>query len=923
MYSWKNPVVSRDERLRHGKPIKLLPKVEKGTEEGSGKEWQWKVEPGISTFASHPQHLSAYLRPLFTNALSVIPQQEVANTPVYVMATAGMRFLSASQQDAVIRATCSFIDNETPFNIRGHCRDHVQVITGEEEGLLGWIAINYLMDGFPFKEAKSPLPAESDESGPLASKDKSTYGFLDMGGASTQIAFEPSKSALNAVNHAQDNQPEDLVNVTLRLLDGTQVTHQVFVTTFLGFGTNKARERYEEALVANFSLNAPHTIPLSDPCLLKGSSTGAGTLASPTIYGTGSFKSCLTSLAPLLNKSLHCSHPPCLFHGVHVPPIDFSINHFIGVSEYWFSSNDVFNLGGTYDYVSFQKAAEDFCKRPWNELEESLRKSKTLSSSGGGEFSPQVDEGRLKMQCFKSAWMVTVLHEGIGLPRVIDRKGKGDGKHHAEEVGWKAGQKNLGGGHDNDIFQSVNEVEGTVVSWTLGKAALQATKDIPPIQSHGSAPESDGSQSKNGSAAEHLWRPRPPWYALDGSLDSHLPASMQSVQDAGSIIVALTVVLLVLLGLTVLLASCGRSPDAIRRRKFLRSSLPLVLGCGSGSIRRSKGACGAGGYGLANMEEGGDVRNRLLGIDDLPLSEDFGPVTSEMSSSEEDVTTASRSDGALPQGYRRKQSSGGILSLLPFKVRGWVLKTASRIPGTTAAARRSLHNRRRQARKARLSTFEVNLNGLYSLRSTYTSEDELQMHGLQAGSNIRRAFSLSVMREPRAAYPAFSALPQNVIDSATSRPSSRTAFSGRQSPRVLSTSGGSAALSLTPLSTSPPSLLHQQQQLLATLSSFWHLRPSSPSYFAPSNGGGTHVTAFNSVPVAWTSSSSMVPSASTNAANTPRSAMSFDSADASLASVSADKRENQSRWKVGGIAAHTEGHTSAAASLSGHDPSGT
>ena len=49
VYSWKDPAVTREERLRKGKKVKILPKVEKGTQEGSGREWQWKVEPGISS----------------------------------------------------------------------------------------------------------------------------------------------------------------------------------------------------------------------------------------------------------------------------------------------------------------------------------------------------------------------------------------------------------------------------------------------------------------------------------------------------------------------------------------------------------------------------------------------------------------------------------------------------------------------------------------------------------------------------------------------------------------------------------------------------------------------------------------------------------------------------------------------------------
>lgn len=46
VYSWRDPNVDRAQRLRNGKSVKVLPTVEKGTWEGSGKEWQLKVEPG-------------------------------------------------------------------------------------------------------------------------------------------------------------------------------------------------------------------------------------------------------------------------------------------------------------------------------------------------------------------------------------------------------------------------------------------------------------------------------------------------------------------------------------------------------------------------------------------------------------------------------------------------------------------------------------------------------------------------------------------------------------------------------------------------------------------------------------------------------------------------------------------------------------
>jgi Golgi nucleoside diphosphatase len=89
---------------------------------------------------------------------------------------------------------------------------------------------------------------------------------------------------------------------------------------------------------------------------------------SHLLHGTGSFENCLRSTSSLLNKDAPCPDAPCLFNGVHVPPIDFSVSHFIGVSEYWYSSEHVFGLGGPYDFVQYERAASQFCAREWPSL---------------------------------------------------------------------------------------------------------------------------------------------------------------------------------------------------------------------------------------------------------------------------------------------------------------------------------------------------------------------------------------------------------------------------------------------------------------------------------------------------------------------------------------------------------------------------
>ena len=442
-----------------------------------------------------------------------------------------MRLLSLEHQAAVLQTTCQFLKFHSNFRIDdpspvGPCGSSVRIISGEEEGLFGWISVNYLMDGF----------------GP-SNSDRSTYGFLDMGGASTQIAFEPSSE--------EQDKTQNLMDVRLRLMDGEEISHKVFVTTWLGYGTNQARERYVGQAIKKYEYSRPSLMEefppmdeaIDEPCLHRGltldeSPVYAGPSTSHErkahkLQGTGSFERCLEETLPLLNKTVPCPDPPCLFNGVHVPPIDFSVSHFIGISEYWYSSEHVFGLGGPYDFVQYERAAQEFCGKPWKEIlrmhEESKKGQTGGHSDGGGmvvgldKWGDRVEVSRLRMQCFKAAWIINVLHEGLRMPRIVDPGGNAtiqgdDFKDHAEKKGLL-----------RPWFQSMESVGEMDISWTLGKMVLEASKEVPP-QVKNSRPLPDPHEA----IPETDHSPANPIYpsfpfgldAIDDHISSHLPPSL-------------------------------------------------------------------------------------------------------------------------------------------------------------------------------------------------------------------------------------------------------------------------------------------------------------------------------------------------------------------------------------------------------------
>jgi Golgi nucleoside diphosphatase len=258
------------------------------------------------------------------------------------------------------------------------------------------------------------------------------------------------------------------------------------------------------------------------------------------LLGTGDFAKCMIATSPLLNKTAPCPDVPCLFNGVHVPPIDFSASQFVGVSEYWYSSEHVFGLGGPYDFVEYERAAQKFCGREWSDIVSEHQRSLHDQHLGGdgevmeegqvvktGQWGPQVEIPRLQMQCFKAAWIANVLHEGIGMPRLVDPGGNVKGVEGGDKVAEQAEEKGLG----RPVFQSVDTVGDIAISWTLGKMVLEASKEVP-ATTGSEGPITDPIESESSSpTARPPTRPppRPPlldFDIIDDQVEQHLPSSL-------------------------------------------------------------------------------------------------------------------------------------------------------------------------------------------------------------------------------------------------------------------------------------------------------------------------------------------------------------------------------------------------------------
>lgn len=108
-----------------------------------------KVQPGLSAYANDALGAAASLQPLLQFAAQHIPASQIPRTPVYLMATAGLRLLPTAAADGILME-CRSALQASDFMFQP---DWAQIISGTYEGLYAWVAANYAAGHLQVREA--------------------------------------------------------------------------------------------------------------------------------------------------------------------------------------------------------------------------------------------------------------------------------------------------------------------------------------------------------------------------------------------------------------------------------------------------------------------------------------------------------------------------------------------------------------------------------------------------------------------------------------------------------------------------------------------------------------------------------------------------------------------------------------------------
>jgi len=229
------------------------------------------TKPGLSSYANDTQAAADSVVPMLNWALSVIPQELQATTPVMLGATAGLRLLPAQQSSAILNEVAKVL-KDSPLNL-AYSSD-ARILTGAEEGGYLWLAVNLLTGSL---------------GGPL----NNTVGVVEMGGASLQEAY-----AMSEAEAGKAPRP-DYINS----FKGAGVLYNLYVYSYLGYGSNEARH----SIFAKTNGTSP--------CLLETVTSMDGTVNNAA--NNTSYETCSAAVMDFLEDNKNCNAPPeeCGFDG--------------------------------------------------------------------------------------------------------------------------------------------------------------------------------------------------------------------------------------------------------------------------------------------------------------------------------------------------------------------------------------------------------------------------------------------------------------------------------------------------------------------------------------------------------------------------------------------------------------------------------
>ena len=320
-----------------------------------------KIKPGLSDYATQPDDAVKPVEQLLQAARKVVPEAQRAATPIHLQATAGLRSVTERQAADILRVVRSTL-RASEFLFQD---DWALIISGEQEGINGWLATNYLLGAFD--------PTTAAEA----------HGVVEMGGASMQITFALADPA-----------PVDKPRLTQLTIAGTP--YYLYTHSYLSYGLQAAQKLYQQLVIDEIEEHG-------NPCYPAGY----------RFTSKGDFDKCIALMERVVDKSSACEFDFCGLSGVYQPRIRhepfLAIENFFYTSKFFHGSAETSVEGevtrGNLLVGQLKQKGREYCDDDWATIQRDH--AQAIADKKEDLFS-------LSYYCFAAAYEAAVLETGFG-----------------------------------------------------------------------------------------------------------------------------------------------------------------------------------------------------------------------------------------------------------------------------------------------------------------------------------------------------------------------------------------------------------------------------------------------------------------------------------------------------------------------------
>ncbi|KAM9310201.1 ectonucleoside triphosphate diphosphohydrolase 3 [Pholidichthys leucotaenia] len=335
-----------------------------------------------------------------------VPAEKHNRTRLFLGATAGMRLLHEKDEEtsnAILEDLRSYLGS-LPFMLQ-----NASIISGQEEGVYGWITVNYLMGNLIEKNLVNKY---------IHPEGSKTVGSMDLGGASTQIAFA-----------VQD----DLKGPNYLHIKLYGYPYNVYTHSFLCYGKNEAEKRVLDKVVQR----ATDPTYIVNPCYPKDFNI---TLKASAIYdsectkkprsynpdqdfffiGEANSEGCGEIVKSIFDFKTCSFSSQCSFNGVEQPPV---VGDFMAYAGFFYTARALL-LNGTSEFDQFNASVRTFCHTDWRQLKQQKK---------------WISDKYLRTYCYASHYVFTLLAEGYKFDRETWKNINFERMVKGSSIGWSLG----------------------------------------------------------------------------------------------------------------------------------------------------------------------------------------------------------------------------------------------------------------------------------------------------------------------------------------------------------------------------------------------------------------------------------------------------------------------------------------------------